>query len=124
MPCARGLLRLNRIADSWDNSIHSFVRAACTRRPWMRQAIARDGTAYRTWRSHPAELQLLTPQTTGDLVAGFEVYPEPPTATLVYASPGKSWGLRRVAVRNPARFVVDRGAFDAPRAEAPVRLEP
>ncbi|MGZ0148384.1 hypothetical protein ACXJJ3_15035 [Kribbella sp. WER1] len=48
-------LRMNRLADSWDNTIYSFVGAACTRRPWVRSAISGDGTAYRDWRSQPSE---------------------------------------------------------------------
>lgn len=66
-------LRLNRIADSWDNSIYSFVRAACARRPWVRTAIARDGTAYRDWRSDPAELEPLTPDLAAELDAHFDL---------------------------------------------------
>jgi hypothetical protein len=66
-------LRLNRIADSWDNSIYPFVGAACARWPWVRQAIARDGTAYRDWRSGPAERQQLTPDMAARLAAHFDL---------------------------------------------------
>jgi hypothetical protein len=66
-------LRLNRIADSWDNSIFPFVGAACARWPWAQRAIARDGTEYWNWRSSPAELRRLTPDMAARLAAHFDL---------------------------------------------------
>jgi hypothetical protein len=66
-------LRLNRIADSWDNSIYPFVGAARDRRPWVREAIARDGLAYLDWRTRESEYQRLTPAVAAELAGEFDL---------------------------------------------------
>jgi hypothetical protein len=66
-------LRLNRIADSWDNSIYPFVDTARIRRPWVREAIARDGLAYLGWRSRESEHQRLTPEVAAELAGRLDL---------------------------------------------------
>ncbi|NIK62209.1 hypothetical protein [Kribbella shirazensis] len=66
-------LRLNRIADSWDNSVYLFVGAARIRRPWVREAVARDGMAYLDWRTRESEYQHLTPEVVAELAAKFDL---------------------------------------------------
>ncbi|MFD7154808.1 hypothetical protein ACFV9C_09430 [Kribbella sp. NPDC059898] len=61
------------------------------------------------------------------MIAGFEQQYRSRVATLVHASPGEPWTLRRTAAEDPAQFFVDRAAFDCSRGEADrtglVRLE-
>ncbi|WP_432888617.1 hypothetical protein ACQPYH_08090 [Kribbella sp. CA-245084] len=66
-------MRINRIADGWDNGIYPFVRAACARRPWVGEGLARDGMAYYDWRTSESEQQRLTPGVGEELGRRFDL---------------------------------------------------
>ncbi|MER7244096.1 hypothetical protein [Kribbella sp. NPDC000426] len=66
-------LRINRIADGWDNGVYPFVYAACARRPGVREAFARDGLAYYDWRASESEQQRLTPEVGAELAGRFDL---------------------------------------------------